>query len=377
VAFVNAALPLAVVETESAAGEAAARLLGRIFMELETVPDVQYAPPAYQAAASLALWRGDIADAVRAIDEAWSRIRDSEDWPNAARTVAVLLSVADARAGAARERRDLAGLAVARQWADDALRQATRMVEAAGAPPEAFMRRQVEADLETARAYGRRLHGHDDPRAWAGVAALQRAVGRPYETARALHREVEAHLEAGSATGARREGRDDAREPLQEAAVIATSLGALPLLRALRDLAERARIPLGDDATAALRAAANAPDDELPAAAPLERPRRSSGEGATDRRTAASFGLSPREQGVLAEVVAGRTNREIGERLFISEKTVGVHVGNILAKLGVGGRVEAATVALRLSLVDDVAERAKKPGPDGPGFRVRRRGGAA
>ena len=225
VAFVNAALPLAVVETESAAGEAAARLLGRIFMELETVPDVQYAPPAYQAAASLALWRGDVADAVRAIDEAWSRIRDSEDWPNAARTAAVLLSVADARARAARERRDLAGLAVARQWADDALRQATRMVEAAGAPPEAFMRRQVEADLETARAYGRRLHGHDDPRAWAGVAALQRAVGRPYETARALHREVEAHLEAGSVTGARREGRDDAREPLAEAAAIATSTG--------------------------------------------------------------------------------------------------------------------------------------------------------
>ena len=38
----------------------------------------------------------------------------------------------------------------------------------------------------------------------------------------------------------------------------------------------------------------------------------------------------------------GRTNREIGERLFISQKTVGVHVGNILAKLEVSGRVEAA-----------------------------------
>ena len=90
-----------------------------------------------------------------------------------------------------------------------------------------------------------------------------------------------------------------------------------------------------------------------------------------------TFGLSPREQGVLAEIVAGRTNREIGERLFISEKTVGVHVGNILAKLGVGGRVEAATVALRLGLVDDRLERTKKPGPTGPGFRGRRRGGAA
>ena len=51
---------------------------------------------------------------------------------------------------------------------------------------------------------------------------------------------------------------------------------------------------------------------------------------------------------VLAE---GRTNREIAERLFISERTVAVHVRRILAKLGVGGRVEAAGVAIRLGLV--------------------------
>ena len=52
--------------------------------------------------------------------------------------------------------------------------------------------------------------------------------------------------------------------------------------------------------------------------------------------------------GVLAE---GCTNREIAHRLFISERTVAVHVGNILAKLGASGRVEAAMVALRLGLV--------------------------
>ena len=51
-------------------------------------------------------------------------------------------------------------------------------------------------------------------------------------------------------------------------------------------------------------------------------------------------------------VAQGRTNREIGERLFISQKTVGVHVGNILAKLEVSGRVEAAAVAIRLGLTD-------------------------
>ena len=51
-------------------------------------------------------------------------------------------------------------------------------------------------------------------------------------------------------------------------------------------------------------------------------------------------------------VAQGRTNREIGERLFISQKTVGVHVGNILSKLEVSGRVEAAAVAIRLGLTE-------------------------
>jgi DNA-binding CsgD family transcriptional regulator len=66
-----------------------------------------------------------------------------------------------------------------------------------------------------------------------------------------------------------------------------------------------------------------------------------------------TFGLSKREHEVLALISEGRTNREIGERLFISQKTVGVHVGNILSKLGVSGRVEAAAVAIRLGLSGD------------------------
>lgn len=65
------------------------------------------------------------------------------------------------------------------------------------------------------------------------------------------------------------------------------------------------------------------------------------------------FGLSPREDEVLAVLSQGRTNREIAERLYISERTVGVHVRRILAKLGVAGRVEAAGVAIRLGLVPD------------------------
>jgi DNA-binding CsgD family transcriptional regulator len=74
------------------------------------------------------------------------------------------------------------------------------------------------------------------------------------------------------------------------------------------------------------------------------------GDVPTPRRD--TFGLSNREREVLALIAEGRTNREIGERLFISQKTVGVHVGNILAKLGVSGRVEAAAVAIRLGLTE-------------------------
>ena len=70
------------------------------------------------------------------------------------------------------------------------------------------------------------------------------------------------------------------------------------------------------------------------------------------KREKEAFGLSRREREVLALIAEGRTNREIGERLFISQKTVGVHVGNILAKLEVSGRVEAAAVAIRLGLTD-------------------------
>ena len=77
------------------------------------------------------------------------------------------------------------------------------------------------------------------------------------------------------------------------------------------------------------------------------------GDAPTPRRD--TFGLSNREREVLALIAEGRTNREIGERLFISQKTVGVHVGNILAKLGVSGRVEAAAVAIRLGMTEPAA----------------------
>ena len=64
------------------------------------------------------------------------------------------------------------------------------------------------------------------------------------------------------------------------------------------------------------------------------------------------FGLSKRELEVLVLIAEGRSNPEIGRQLYITRKTVAVHVSNILAKLEVSGRVEAAAVAIRLGLTE-------------------------
>ena len=60
--------------------------------------------------------------------------------------------------------------------------------------------------------------------------------------------------------------------------------------------------------------------------------------------------LTARELEVLRLLVEGRSNREIAEQLFISNKTASVHVTNLLAKLGVHSRLEAAAMARRLGL---------------------------
>jgi DNA-binding NarL/FixJ family response regulator len=61
--------------------------------------------------------------------------------------------------------------------------------------------------------------------------------------------------------------------------------------------------------------------------------------------------LTPREQEVLHLVAQGRTNRQVASQLFISEKTVSVHMSNILAKIGAGGRTEAVAIARRRGLL--------------------------
>lgn len=98
----------------------------------------------------------------------------------------------------------------------------------------------------------------------------------------------------------------------------------------------------GDLARAAARALGARPVlDELTAS------------GSTSTRSeAAPDALTPREREILALVAAGRSNGEIGKQLFISAKTVSVHVSNILGKLGAAGRTEAAAIARRRGLLD-------------------------
>jgi hypothetical protein len=132
-----------------------------------------------------------------------------------------------------------------------------------------------------------------NPAAWSTVAERWTTLRRPYDTARARRRQAAAILAAGTADGERREHRDEAREPLLEAATIAARLPALPLLRAVADLAARARITLPDAALQVLAASAAPGQEQAPRTVPsdlrtgppvrLSRPRRN---GRLPRRSA-------------------------------------------------------------------------------------------
>ena len=80
----------------------------------------------------------------------------------------------------------------------------------------------------------------------------------------------------------------------------------------------------------------------------IDRPRRTLSATAS---TTAETAMTPREVEVLALVAQGLSNGQIGRRLFISTKTVSVHVSHLLAKLGASGRTEAAAIARRRGLV--------------------------
>jgi DNA-binding CsgD family transcriptional regulator/tetratricopeptide (TPR) repeat protein len=375
--FVNAGVYLAVVEIETSAGELAGRLLGQLLLELETVRDSQHAVPVYQAAASFALWRGDLEDAQRAAARGWARVRETEDWALAAKMAATALEIEAASAAEAREERRIAGISAARERGSRVLREAEVLVGASGVPPSVGSRREADAYLATAGAYAARLSGRDNADRWATLARTWAGVDDPYQVAKARWREAEAVL--GEVATDARVSRSRARRPLLAAVQSALELEARPLLRELAELARRALITLppevADGLAVVTPAARTAPagtrfevhpelrEDALQRYAGGHERAEASAAPAFEAAAAVrglaappvtrggdTFGLSNREREVLVLIAQGRTNREIGERLFISQKTVGVHVGRILSKLGVSGRVEAAAVAIRLGM---------------------------
>jgi DNA-binding CsgD family transcriptional regulator len=168
------------------------------------------------------------------------------------------------------------------------------------------------AHAATFAAESSRADGRNDRAGWEAAAAAWEAVGQPYPLAYTLFRGASAALADGSHAAA--------GSALRQAAGLAGHLDAKPLARQISQLARRARIALGDSG---------------------------SGQGNT-----APFGLTSRELGVLRLVAAGCSNPEIAAELFISPKTASVHVSNILSKLQVSSRGEAAAAAHRAHLFD-------------------------
>ena len=247
-----------------------------------------------------AYWAGDLTGAVSA---ARATIRAATHWADeeygaqvirpAAMAVGALGDLArQARAAGqtptalVSEAEELAGIA------RRGLSNQRRVAEALGVDGRGWLAR-AEAEL-------RRAAGDNAPSNWQTVVDTF-GPGFAYETARARWRLAEALAEAGD--------REEAQQQWQLSVEAADKLGATRLRAALDGLGRRARF------------------------------------GSGSRTGGALPGLTSREQQVLRLIAAGRSNREIGTALFISEKTVSVHVSNILAKLGAASRTEAAAIA--------------------------------
>lgn len=83
----------------------------------------------------------------------------------------------------------------------------------------------------------------------------------------------------------------------------------------------------------------------------VEVPVEPAGQFVRDERQVATLGLTPRELEILEAIAAGLSNREIGERLYVSENTVKTHLSRVFDKLGVQRRVQAVQRGRELRLI--------------------------
>ena len=153
------------------------------------------------------------------------------------------------------------------------------------------------------------LNTSDKAERWRTVIARCDELGMVYHATYGRYRLAQTQLDDGA--------RDAIADLLLAAHDVALDIGAQPLVDDVVALARRARIDLGAET-------ATTPAD--------------------------GFGLTPREMEVLLLVADGRTNPQIAQQLYISAKTASVHVSNILRKLEVSNRGEAAALAHRHGL---------------------------
>lgn len=293
----------------------AARHLDRLDSQLEGSADTQWIAPAAAARAEYAIWTGDATTALQSISDGLARTQlsfganVSRIGPLLALGIRAAADVVDVH----RARRSSAPTQSPSSQAEGHMAQMQGIRDEIAARWPALLR-LAEPFHALCRAELTRLEGRSDPGAWANSADLFESLPLPYTAAYARFREGEASMSgrAGTRDAAR------ARAALGNALAIATTLGAEPL----RDVVEAAAKRGGLDLTG-------------------DEPR---------KRSAGAAGLTSREQEIVGLLADGLTNREIGDRLFITEKTASHHVSNVLAKLHVRSRAEAAVEAIRLGI---------------------------
>ena len=277
--------------------------------------DQSYRAGLLAAGAELAAWQGRLPEVRAAVEEALAALEADAPLDPALGWLAwhALRAEADA-AEAAKGRRD------GGPPADTAAHVgpiAQRLMQVGDRVATTDPRRAAVAGL--VRGELDRIGGQPDPAALLATAVAWDGLGRPAPAAYARYRAAEATLSTNG-------DRAEAATALRDANAAATRLGADPLRREIERLARHARIDLATGSGTAT-SAADAPTDAI--------------------------GLTEREREVMQLVAAGQSNQQIADALFITRKTASVHVSNILGKLGVVNRVEAAAVARRLGLAAD------------------------
>ena len=292
--------------------------VGELREHLASIPlESQFHGALWIAEAEALSWAGRSAEALELVQAGLEALEGNEWTWCRIRLGRIGVGVAADVAAVARARRDAAAADRAVEAGETIVVATLPLLSDADQRTEVPLAAEHAAERATIEAERGRMAERGSADAWRTAADRWSAIGRPYLEAIARYREGEAHLEAGDRTGA--------SVALGAASALASRMGTQPLEASITALARRARIDLA-------RGSSADPGDSAPEATPDP------------------FGLTRREREVLALVAAGRTNRQIATELFVSESTAGVHVSNILGKLGVTGRAEAAAVAVRLGL---------------------------